>query len=337
MSADGALISQVPTGPAPQPVPDGARAAIAAAQAKAVAKFAPAPAPAAAAPAPETPAKIEMDPAALKQLTKTSAALRRAEQRVAELEAGAKDTGQIAEAKKLYASGKRLEAIALLSGKDATEEMTALMDAYLDTTPKEPVDPNQARLDALEADNKARKDADEAAKKAAEEEKAKQRDAAIQGFAWSVLDAEKEADGSAKFPLSASKKNRGEAAVAALRLVSQVYAPKDHPDGNVTPEQARVLFAKAFVEVEKAYEERYAEELGERFVKRGSAPRPVAGHAAQTAPRPATTVPTPPEPSRANQSPTLARPAISTAEYPKSLTHAQALEKAIAKVKSFQR
>ena len=335
MSADG-FISQVP-GPAPVPVPDGAKAAIAAAQAKAIAKFAPAPEPAPAEPA--APAKIEMDPAALKQITKQAAALRRAEQRVSELEAGAKDIGPLAEAKKLYSEGKRMEAIALLSGRDATEEMTALMDAYLDTTPAAPVDPAAAKLAELEAWKNDQVKAQEDAKKADEEQKAKQRDAAIQGFAWSVLDAEKEADGSAKFPLSAAKKNRGEAAVAALRLVSQVYAPKEHPDGNVTPEQARALFAKAFVEVEKAYEDRYAEELGERFVKRGQPlPRPLqTGRAAPVAPRQATTEPTPSEPTRANQSPTLSRSPISTTTWPKSLTPAQALQKAVEKVRSFQR
>lgn len=342
MSADG-VVPQVAPPPFPTaPVPDGARTAIDAARAKAVAKVAtpPAATPAPAA-APGTPAKIEMDPAALKQITKQAAALRAAEARVAELQAAATDSAQVLEAKKLYAEGKRLEAIALLSGKDATEEMAALMDAYLDVSPPKPEDEQAARIAALEADKKARDDAEAQRKKDEEAEKVKQRDAAIQGFAWSVLDAEKEANGALKFPLCSSKKNRGEAATAALRIVSQVLAPKEYPTGEVTPEQARGLFAKAFVFVEAEYEKQYAEELGERFVPKG-APLPTlrpgnAGHAAPAAPRQATTEPTPAEPTRANQSPTLSRPAITTTTYPRSLTPAQAREKAIERIKSFQR
>jgi len=328
------------TAPAPlptAPVVDGARAAVDAAREKAVARFRPAPAPVATTPAePAAPPKVDMDPATLKQLTKTAAALRRAEQKVAELQAAATDIGPVAEAKKLYAAGKRLEAIALLSGNDASAEMEALMGAYLDSSPPAEVDPEKARLDALEKAEADRKKREEDSAKAAEESRIKQRDAAIQGFAWSVLDAEKLADGTPKFELCSLPKNRGEAAVAALKLVSEVYAPKEYPDGNVTPDQARALFAKAFVDVEAAYELQYTETLGPRFLKRGVPnPRPV-GHAAPAAPRQAFTATPPAEPTRANQSPTLSRAPVSTTDYPASLTPKQALQKAIEKVRSFQ-
>lgn len=338
-----ALIPQTP--PAPPSaitVTDGAKVALDAARAKAVARFKAVPAPGALidpnAATPPIVAKVDMDPATLKRLTRQSADLRAAEQKITELQSAATDSATVLQAKRLYGEGKRLEAIALLSGRDATEEMAALMDAYLDTTPTTPEQLQAARIEALEADKKTREEAAEADRKTAETERIKQRDAAIQGFAWSVLDAAKEAAGGLTFPLCASKKNRGEAAVAALRLVSQVYAPKEHPTGDVTPDQARALYLKAFADVETEYEKQYAEELGERFVPKGSHnPLPGRGHVAPAAPRPATTEPTPAEPSRANTSPTISRPAITTTQWPRSLTHAQAREKAIEKVRSFQR
>jgi hypothetical protein len=336
MSADG-FVSQVPVGPAPTPVVDGTRATLDAAREKAIARFA---APQVATLPPETPVatpKIEMDPATLKQLTKQAAALRRAESRVVELEAGSKDVGSFAAAKKLYGEGKRLEAIALLSGNDPSAEMEALMGAYLDSKPTEPVDPASAKLAELEAWKTEQTNAQEAARLAAEADKIKARDASIQGFAWSVLDAEKLPDGSPKFELCSLPKNRGEAAVAALRLVSQVYAPKEYPDGNVTPDQAKALFSKAFVDVQKAYEDKHLEEYGTPYVRPGLPnPRLVAGQPAPRA-QTATIATTPAEPTGANQSPTLSRPAISTTSYAKSLTPAQALVKAMEKVRSFQR
>lgn len=333
MSADG-FVSQVPSGPVPTPPADSIRAAIDAARDKAVARFAQ-PAAQVEPEKPATPPRVEMDPATLKQLTKQAAALRRAEARVVELEAGSKDVGAYAEAKALYASGKRLEAIAKLSGNDASVEMEALMGAYLETTPTEPVDPAKTKLEALEAAEKARTEREKAANDAAEADKIKARDASIQGFAWSVLDAEKRPDGSPKFELCALPKNRGESAVAALHLVSKVYAPKEYPDGNVTPDQAKALFAKAFADVQKAYEAEHLEKYGAPYVRPGlPRPLPVGQPArAQTAP----TASTPAEPTGANQSPTLSRAAISTTSYPKSLTPAQALQKAIDKVRSFQR
>ena len=334
MSADG-IVPQ--TGPAPAPlVVDGTRAALDAARDKAMAKVRPAPAPAAVSTVDTpTPATITMDPAALKQLTKQAAALRRAEARVAELEAGSKDVGTFAEAKALYAAGKRLEAIAKLSGNDPSAEMEALMGAYLDTTPAVPVDPQQAKLEALEKAEADRTKRETDAATAAAEEKVKAQDASIQGFAWSVLDAEKLPNGQPKFGLCARPKNRFEAATAARHLVVKVYAPKDHPNGDVTPDQARALFAKAFAQVEQEYEARYADELGERFVRPGHNPQPVPGRAAPAAPRPAA-IATPTEPTGANQSPTLSRAAISTQNYPKSLTPAQATAKAIERIKSLR-
>lgn len=335
MSAEG-FVSQVPAGPAPTPVVDGTRTAIDAAQAKAVARFATPPA-AAILETPQATPKIEMDAATLKQMTKQAAALRRAEARAAELESGAKGMESLTQAKKLYGEGKRLEALALLSGNDATAEMNALMEAFLDTTPATPVDPVQAKLDALEKAeaDRVKREADTTA--ALEADKIKARDANIQGFAWSVLDAEKRPDGSPKFELCALPKNRGEAAVAALQLVSKVYAPKEYPDGNVTPDQAKALFAKAFADVQKAYEDEHLEKYGMPYVRPGL-PGPLkVGQPASRVQTPAATVSTPTEPAGANQSPTLSRPAISTTSYHKSLTHAQALEKALEKVRSFQR
>jgi hypothetical protein len=336
-----AYVSQVPTGPAPVQVVDGTAAALAAARAKAVAKATGAtpPAPVVStvdASKPPVPPKIDMDAATLKTLTKQAAALRRAEARVVELEAGSKDVTGFAAAKKLYGEGKRLEAIAMLSGNDPSAEMEALMGAYLDSKPPEEVDPVAAEVAALKADNEARKAADLEAKKLSAERELKARDASIQGFAWSVLDAEKLPDGSPKFELCSLPKNRGESAVAALAVV-KIFAAKEYPDGNVTPDQAKELYRKAFAEVEAEYEKDYSERLGARFVPRtGHSPRPVGQPANAWAQKPATPAAPPAEPSRANHSPDLSRPSISTQSYPKSLTPAQALAKAIERVKGFR-
>lgn len=329
------FIPQTPQA-APAPIVDGARVATDAARAKAIARVtAPVVPPAGAEPAtPAAPAKIEMDAATLKQMTKQAAALRAAQARVVELEAGSKDVGAFAAAKKLYGEGKRLEAIAMLSGNDPSAEMEALMGAYLDSAPPAAVDPVKAEIDALKAKDAARDAADAEMKKQRAAQAAKERDASIQGFAWSILDAAKLPDGSPQFELCSLPKNRGEAAVAALVAV-KIFAAAEHADGNVTPEQAKALYTRAFAEVEAEYERDFAERAGSRFVPRGyPPPRQVPGQPVQRVQTTAT--PAPAEPTRANQSPTLSRPSITTQSQPKSLTPQQALAKAIEKVRGFR-
>lgn len=329
-----APIPQTPQA-APAPIVDGARVAIDAARAKAIARVtAPVVPPVGAEPVtPAAPAKIEMDAATLKQMTKQAAALRAAQARVVELEAGSKDVGAFAAAKKLYGDGKRLEAIAMLSGNDPSAEMEALMGAYLDSAPPEAVDPVKAEIDALKAKNAERDAADAETKKQRDAQAAKERDASIQGFAWSILDAAKLPDGSPQFELCSLPKNRGEAAVAALAVV-KIFAAAEHADGNVTPEQAKALYTRAFAEVEAEYERDFAERAGSRFVPRLQFPRQVPGQPVQRVQTTAT--PAPAEPTRANQSPTLSRPSITTQSQPKSLTPQQALAKAIEKVRGFR-
>lgn len=324
--APGTAVAQ-PGAPPPAPVVDIFAAAKAKALAAVTGQPVPAPAKPPVAAPPETP-KIEMDAATLKKLTALSKADRENKAKIAELEAKAPDAATFAEVKKLYAEGKRMEAIAKLSGKEAVAEMEALMADYLnaptDAAADDAKDALAAKVEELAAKDAARDkaDADADAARAAAEEKA--RGTAVTAFAHQVLDAAKAADGSATFELCARAENRAEAADAALEIVKALAF--DRKLENVTQEQAAELYREAYKTVEAEYEE-----LGKRYT-RGS-PRSV--NVPFDPRRPATPSPGPRTEPESRPSPVLSKPPLSTQVPARSLTHAEAKRKALDSVRGY--
>lgn len=273
-----------------------------------------------------TPAKIEMDAATLKQLTKLAKADRENRAKLTALESDSKEVADLKTARKLFADGKHLEALAMISGKDALEQFEAIQTAYLNAPIGEEKDALAEKVDTLAAkiaaDDKAKADAATAALTEAE----KQRDTGIRVFANSVLDDAKGTNGAPLFEICSQPKNRVEAATAALAVV-KVLAIAKYPDGNVSVEQARELYREAYAEVEAEYEASFAESLGSRFVKRDR-PRSVD-------PRPTASSSGPRVEPQNRPSPTLAKPAISTTPPAKSLTPAQARQRAIDAIRGY--
>lgn len=304
-----------PAAPPPDP--------IATARAKAVAA-ATAPPPAAAAPVtpPAAVAKptIDMDAATLKRLTKLSREKREADARIAKLEKdGAPADATLREAKTLYAQGKRLEAIAKLSGGDATAEMESLMAAYLNTEAPGEKDEITQRMEALEKEQTAEKE-----RRAKEEEAAKTtaeqvREANTQAFAIGVLDELKGADGAPAYALCALPANRAESAREAIKQAVGLAQARGITD--LTPDVAKGLMKEAYAAIETEWET-----IGkERFTKpQGPTPQPSQG---SRPPAPDTSRPLPPQirpdPPRVGIE---IKPPTSG-----SLTHDQAKAKAIAK------
>lgn len=219
--------------------------------------------------------KIEMDAGTLKRLTALAKADRENKQKIAQLEGSAKDTATLAEAKKLYSEGKRMEAIAKLSGaSDGVAEMEALMADYLNAPTTDAKDDARDALAAKVDELSAWKTGREKAEAQAAET---QRNAQVAAFANSVLDAAKQADGSLMFEICARPENRGEAAEAALAIVTALAIDRGlTQDANgkprdVTRDEVAALYREAYQTVEGGYAE-----LGARYSKRGN-PQPSSG------------------------------------------------------------
>jgi hypothetical protein len=275
-----------PPGPSGVGVPDPTRAPMEALRAKLNGDPPPA-----AAKADDKP-KIEIDPATLKARVKGERELREARERIKQLEpveARLKELEPLAEAKKLYGEGKKLEAIALLSGADATAEMEALLEKYLeadDGTP--PKDDVQKRLDAidekLKAEEKAKADAAEQAKKDAEQAKtAAFEQARKNGVTYASSVAAKHAD---KFELSSRPKHRDEAAQAALDGVVFLASEREIDLEKLSTEDTEKLFVEAYTAVEADLEEKAKEEIAAWTKAPKAAPPPAAAQPRAPAPPP---------------------------------------------------
>ncbi len=293
-------------------------------------------------PTPEVkPAKIDMDAATLKQLTKQAREIRENQAKIAQLEATAPDAATFANVKKLYSEGKRMEAIALMSGKEPTTEMEFLMADYLnaptDAAQDEAKDALAAKVEELAAKDAAREKDAEDQKKAADIDAEKQRNAAVTSFAHKILDEAKAADGSLTFELCARDENRVEAAAAALEIVKTLafdrYTAVDPTTGertskDVTQEQAAELYREAYIIVEAEYDE-----IGQkRYLKRD---RPRSMNASIDPRRPTTPSPGPRIEPQSRPSPSITKAPISTNTPATSLTPAQAKQKAIDSIRGF--
>lgn len=305
----------VPAAPAPNPIDVAKAKAIAAATAQPPVVAPAEPAPPAAKPT------IDMDAATLKRLTKLSRENREAAQRIAQLEKdGAPADAALREAKSLYAQGKRLEAIAKLSGGDATAEMEALMAAYLNSEAPAEKDEITKRMEALEAEQTAEKERRTKDEEAAATTAEQVRDANTQAFAVGVLDELKGADGAPTFELCALAANRVESAREAIKQAVGLAQHRGITD--LTPDIARALLKEAYAAIEVEWET-----IGkERFTKpdRGQKQQPIQGSRAPSA---ADTSRPPPPQIR----PEPSRPGITTQPPTRGpLTHDKAKAKAIA-------
>lgn len=187
-----------------------------------------------------TPAKIEMDPETLKTVTKLSSEAREWKEKHAAIET---ETKTVREAAKLYKEGKRIEAIALLSGQDATVEMDALLSAYLDApapeAKPESKTPEQIKIAELE-----KKLADREAREAKQESDTKQANA--RAFASKLIDP-------TKFPVSAKEQNKTEAADAALSGAIKLAAERNLEIDKLSDAQCAELISEAMKEVESDF------------------------------------------------------------------------------------
>lgn len=316
-------MEQTTNPPTTQPATDKPVDTVAAAKAKAVAAITGTPAPKPT-PVVAEPAKIDMDAATLKQLTKAEKANREYRAKIAAFESDAKELADLKEAKKLYAEGKTLDAFGKWSGKNPLDELERLQLAYLDAPIGEEKDELASKVEEIAA----KLDADEVAKKTAADEATKQAEIeagqAVQNFAFSVLDSA--TDGS--FELCSRPDNRVEAATAALELVKDMAFNRKLD--NVTQEQAATLYKEAFALIEAEYEE-----LGKKRYLKEQRDRP---RSMNTDPRSSnrTLSPGPREQPQNRPSPNISRAPISTKPPEKALTPAQAKQRALDAIRGYQ-
>jgi hypothetical protein len=219
------------------------------AAANARAKGAPPPAPAAETkPATETPATPAED-IELKTFTKLTREKRDLETKLKAQEVAIADAQVALEAKKLMGEGKKLEALALLTGKDPTEEMTDLLAAYI-AEPGEKTDDDLAKkVDEIAAtlanDKKARDDE----KKADEDAEAKAVATQAQSMVDRVLTGAAE-----KFELCARAENREEAIAAAIDGAVHLAGTRKLDLKTLTEAETNALIEEAFQGVETLYE-----------------------------------------------------------------------------------
>lgn len=281
---------------------------------------------------------INVDPEALSQITKLSKQLREANAKLKELEPSAAPAKALADAKALYASGKKLEAIAALSGAaDPSAEMEALLADYLkggDGGELTAADLKK-QWDAEKAAQAAEKDkaAKEAAEKAAAAEADGQRQAAL-GYLDHVL-----AETASKYEIAAKTENRKDATAAALAAVETLRAARGIDPEKMTPEEGRALVEEAFEEVEVEYmlqaeRDVMRERLRERVRKgalqtQGGGADSGAGRRGNPADLARREQPETRQPAPATIDRNLSRPGISTQPQRRNLSHEAAKAKAI--------
>lgn len=264
---------------------------------------------------PAVPVKIEMDPESLKTVAKLSTEAREWQNKHAALET---ETKTIREAQKLFSEGKRMEAIGLLSGKDASLAMEEMLSAYLDVPGAEPKaeapkSAEQIQIDELKAKLQAKDDAEAKAI-------ATQKQDAARAFAVKLIDP-------VKFPVSAREQNQVEAANAALAGAFKIASEENLDINALNDEQCAALITRAMKEVESDFQA-----LGARYAY--SAPNAVSNSRPEIIQQ---VVPAKePEKTQATIS-ELPRPGITTEQGRKNLTLAEAKERALKSFLAIQR
>lgn len=216
---------------------------------------------------PDAPAAAE-----LKTFTKLQREKRELETRLKKLEAETKDAAVALEAQKLLGEGKKLEALAKLTGKDPTEELTALLESYI----AEPGD--------KAAENDLAKKVEEisatiaADKKADEEKEAKAVTAQAQSMVGRVLTGAAE-----KYELCARKENRDEAIAAAIDGAVYLAGERKIDLSTLSEDETNALIEEAFAGVEAVYDS-----YGKRYSK---TPKPTTTSAESVARGTVTTTP----------------------------------------------
>ncbi len=282
---------------------------------------------------PAEPAKakadIDIDPDTLRSLTSLQKKNREYEVQLKELKAQAEANATAAEAMELMKSGKKLEAMAKLTGDaDATEAFQKFLSEFLEA-PETNVETKTASAikaleEKLEAEVKARA---EEKKTYAEKQAEQERKAAI-GFATSKIDAD-------KFELCAKKENRQEMAETALEAVpleiradvekqlGADYTPEalDKYMSELTQDDYAVYFERVYVKLEAQLEE-----MGKRYTKTPKTPAPAATPAVEATPTPSVKRPT---------ASSLSRPSVSTVKTPAGpMTADEAFEASLARARA---
>lgn len=280
---------------------------------------------------PGAPPSIDMDPETLRQVTKLSAEKRALEARLKELEPASAAAATLAEVRKLYAAGKKIEAVALLAdSKDATAEMEGLLADFIGRAePKEITAADIAKRldDEKKASNDAKAKADaEAAEKAkgAEQEAAK---TAATAYVASII-----GELAAQYEHAGKAERRAEAAPAVLAAVTALREAKGLTDDDLaTPEATRALIEEAIDEVEVEYTLEAAREATREAVKirKGALQTSASGAGSTSGQRgnPADSARRD-QPETRQTTPTLPRPGITTQPRSRYLTHDAAKAKA---------
>ncbi len=204
--------------------------------------------------APETP--VAKAPETNAELDAARARVKELEAKIAEGEATAKDLAPTAEAKKLWAEGKKIDAIAKMAGVKVDDlDLEDVVKAFI-SVPDEEKSPEAKRLDAIEKERAEEKKA--AAEKEAKATEQRLADEKKRTGEWvtSIVDANAE-----QFELCARPKNREEVAEHASDLALEVLkrdakkAGKELDFSKVTKEQADAALIEVLGRLEAAYEE----------------------------------------------------------------------------------
>jgi hypothetical protein len=181
------------------------------------------------------------------------------EAKLKEAEGSREQVKTLMDAKALVDQGKKLEAFALLTGKDSTEELTSLLESYIGETPADDKD----KLAKEVADIKAKLDAEAKEKTKAGETQAKQ---AAEQFVGTFLD--KHTD---KFEVAARTENRQESIEAAIDGALYLAKKRGLDLTKVDQEGLDQLMLESMEGVEKTYEARAKRYSKQAQARAGSA------------------------------------------------------------------
>ena len=205
-------------------------------------------------PPPARTAEIAGDPETQKRVSKLEADNLALKGQISTLEASKKDADTLAQVRKLYGEGKKMDAIAMLAGADPTQEMEALLAAYLE----HPSADNESAL-AQRADELQKKiDAESAARKelegkiAAREQQEQQQ--GLRAFALHALDGAVSDSGAPLHEICSRPENRADAAQKVIEKLPKLAIDKGLDPEHVTPDAARALLVEAYALVEADFE-----------------------------------------------------------------------------------
>lgn len=197
-------------------------------------------------------AEIDADAAALKLWAKLQRENRELQAKLKEMEPAGAAAKTLTDAKKLWAEGKKIDAVALLAGStDPTAEMDALLADYLKGPGAQEI--TAADLAKQIAEDKAREKAAADAKAKEDEAKAAETartEATKQATAYVESVVAKAAE---KYPLAGKPENRAKVAEMALAGVQVLQQVRKIDPATMTPEATNALIEEAIEEVEVEY------------------------------------------------------------------------------------